>query len=214
MKRKLAITLIIIALLALPIMGCASSGIGGKNSLKAEDFEFMSDLDGFLQAEMTGYAALQNYEAKDPLPFVDVTVKDIHKLMEDKESFVLFVSFSTCPWCNAVLTRFIDVANEAGIKVASLNTRKNPEWESNMDIDDYDLFVADFDEQLEYDTEGFKHLYVPHVFFVKEGEVVYDHQGALPEMGSDPYMELNAKQEEALRDIYREGFKKLLDDQE
>ena len=201
MKRKLAITLIIIALLALPIMGCASSGIGGKNSLKAEDFEFMSDLDGFPQAEMTGYAALQDYDAKDPLPFVDVTVKDIHKLMEDKESFVLFVSFSTCPWCNAVLTRFIDVANEAGIKVASLNTRKNPEWESNMDIDDYDLFVADFDEQLEYDTEGFKHLYVPHVFFVKE-------------MGSDPYMELNAKQEEALRDIYREGFKKLLDDQE
>ena len=214
MKRKLAITLIIIALLALPIMGCASSGIGGKNSLKAEDFEFMSDLDGFPQAEMTGYAALQDYDAKDPLPFVDVTVKDIHKLMEDKESFVLFVSFSTCPWCNAVLTRFIDVANEAGIKVASLNTRKNPEWESNMDIDDYDLFVADFDEQLEYDTEGLKHLYVPHVFFVKEGEVVYDHQGALPEMGSDPYMELNAKQEEALRNIYREGFKKLLDDQE
>ena len=149
MKRKLAITLIIFALLALPIMGCASSGIGGKNSLKAEDFEFMSDLDGFPQAEMTGYAALQDYDAKDPLPFVDVTVKDIHKLMEDKESFVLFVSFSTCPWCNAVLTRFIDVANEAGIKVASLNTRKNPEWESNMDIDDYDLFVADFDEQLD-----------------------------------------------------------------
>lgn len=201
-----------IALLALPITGCASIGIGGKeSSLSAEEFSFMTELSEFPQSDMSGYAALKDYGDTSALPFVDVTVKDIHKLMEDKENFVLFVSFPTCPWCNAVLTRFIDVANEADVKVASLNTRKNPAWGSNMEIDDYDLFVADFDEYIEYDSEGLKHLYVPHVFFVKEGQVVYEHQGALAEMGSDPYMELSAQQEEALRDIYREGFKKLLE---
>ena len=212
MKSKIVITIIIIALLALPITGCASSGISGNNELEDKDFSFMADLSEFPQADMSGYEGLKDYKGEGPLPFVDVTVQDIHKLMKDNESFVLFVSFANCPWCNAVITQFVEVMNEAGVTAANLNTRKNPAWSSNIDIDDYNLFVEDFYDYIEYDSEGIKHLYVPHVFFVKEGVVVHEHQGALAEMGSDPNMELTKEQNEALKDIYREGLKKILED--
>ena len=36
------------------------------------------------------------------------------------------------------------------------------------------------------DADNILHLYVPHIFYIKEGEVVHDYQGALPEMGSGP----------------------------
>ena len=173
-------------------------------------------LDAFEASDMSGYEGLSDYSG--PLPFVDVTVKDIQKLMEDKESFVLFVSFPKCPWCNAVIEQFTEVAAEessgskgssVGKKIACLNTRKNPEWESNLEIDDYDVFVELFGDYLEYDSNNIKHLYVPHVFFIKDGEVVYEHQGAIPAMGSDPYMELTKEQNEELKNVYREGFAKM-----
>lgn len=183
----------------------------GKAKVSIDGVE-MSDLSRFEASDMSGYGGLSDYQAEAELPFVDVSVKDVHELIEEKGTFVLFVSFADCPWCNAVIKQFLEVVDEVGggeLKIAQLNTRKNPAWQNNMEIDNYDLFVEDFGDCLELDENNLKHLYVPHVFFVKEGSIVYDHQGAIPAMGSDPYMELNKAQKEELRDVYREGFKAL-----
>lgn len=76
-------------------------------------------------------------------------------------------------------------------------------------MDNYHIFSEDFDEILEPDSDGIPHLYVPHAIFIKEGVVVYDYQGAIPEMGDNPEMELNEEQKEAIREIYRTGFNLL-----
>lgn len=193
--------MIIIAMLALAAIALPACSDKTKET---------SPLEGFPEADMSEYEALAGYTGSNP--FVYVTVQDVHKLIEEKATFALFVSFPNCPWCNAVIREFVEVANEvgAGIKVANINTRQKPEWTSNLDIDDYDLFVQHFGDYLNLDDAGIKHLYVPHVFFIKDGDVVYEHQGAIPEMGSDPYMVLNEEQEEILKDVFREGFDSIL----
>lgn len=191
--KKLNI-IILIAIICLAMAACGTSG--GDNA--------PDPLAGFTASDMSGYEGLAGYEGE--LPFVDVTVADIHKMKEAGETFAVFFSYKDCPWCNAVIKEFTDAANEARAKVASIDTRKNPAWASNLDIDDYDVFVEDFGDYLEYDSNGIKHLYVPHVFFIKDGEVVSEHQGAIPSMGDDPYMQLTDEQRAELKKIYTDGF--------
>lgn len=203
---------VLVMLLITIILGACLLSSCGSGKASSIDGVNMSDLSKFEASDMSGYEGLSDYQAKSELPFVDVTVKDVHELMEEKGTFVLFVSFANCPWCNAVIKQFIEVVDEVsggGLRIAQLDTRKDPAWQNNMEIDDYDLFVEDFGDYLELDENNVRHLYVPHVFFVKDGMVLYEHQGAIPAMGSDPYMELSKAQKEELRDVYREGFKAL-----
>ena len=83
-----------------------------------------------------------------------------------------------------------DVAKENHAEVAYINTRKNAAWQSNMDMKDYDVVVNLFGQYLQYDDDGKKHLYTPHVFFIKDGDVVYEVEG------------LN----EQLKENYEKGF--------
>ena len=59
-----------------------------------------------------------------------------------------------------------------------------------MDMKDYDVVVNLFGQYLQYDDDGKKHLYTPHVFFIKDGDVVYEVEG------------LN----EQLKENYEKGF--------
>ena len=164
-------------------------------------------LSKFPIADMSGYAGLSDTAEK--AVYRDVTVTDVAALIDEKETFALLASFPDCPWCNAAIDNINRAAMEAGFEIASMNTRRDPSWTSNLEMDDYDLFTEYFGRFLENDENGIPHLYVPHMFFIRDGEVVYEHQGAMPEMGNDPMMELTEEQEETLTDIFREGFQRI-----
>ena len=46
-----------------------------------------------------------------------------------------------------------------------------------MEIDGYDTFLVMFGNYLRLDENEKRHLYVPHMFFIKNGKVVYNFQG-------------------------------------
>jgi len=156
------------------------------------------------KSDMSGY---EGFDDKDHV-FYDMSVKDVSDAMERKETFAVYFGFSKCPWCIAALPYLNEEAKAAGVKVGYVDTRKDPSWSSNIDIDDYDLFVEKFSDYLEYDDNGIKHLYTPHVFFVKNGETVFEHNGTVE--GHDA-TERSLSQEEVqqLKDIYREGFEAM-----
>ena len=178
-----------------------------EEQLEEQETEQPGPLAKFPASDMSGYRGLQDYE-KD-LVFVDMTVRDMADLMEEQKTFAVMATCANCPWCNVVVDNINDAALEAGMQVGYIDTRKDPSWSSNLDLEDYDLFTELVGDRLEYDAENRLHLYVPHIFFIKEGEVVHDYQGALPEMGDDPDMELTKEQEEKLTEIYREGFRMM-----
>ncbi|MBO5564247.1 MAG: hypothetical protein J5935_01385 [Lachnospiraceae bacterium] len=214
MSKKIVLASAILFVLLLAASGCAGTNAqqGAQQSQQQETPQAEEEtpaedpLAQFPKADMSGYAGLADYDKETV--FVDMTVKDVLELMDRGETFAVLTSFPDCPWCNATIRYVNDAALEAGVKVGSLNTRKDPSWQSNLDITDYDLFAEYFGECLEYDNNGIRHLYVPHIFYIKDGEIVYDHQGALPAMGDDPHLPLTEEQKEELREIFRAGFRR------
>ena len=161
---------------------------------------------GFPMSDMSGYAALEGYDGE--LQFYDLTVKDIEQLMADGESFAFIAAFANCPWCNQCIVQLNDIAIAEGVQVGYLNTRLDPSWKSNIDIDDYDTFVELFGDYLKEDEDGILHLYTPHTFFIKDGAVVYEHSGSV-EGATDPSQPLSEEQVRELEAKFREGFAKI-----
>ena len=130
---------------------------------------------------LTGCAKNSNnpYDGKETISplglegvFVDTSVKEITDLIDNKETFVFVASFEDCPHCQEFLPYLYEAAKERNYAIGYIDTRKDSSWQSNLDIDDYNLFVEYFGEFLLRDEDNIPHLYVPHTFFVKEGTVI------------------------------------------
>lgn len=190
--RRIAAFAALGILIALALTGCGKSAGLSEKKYKA--------------ADMGGYAMLEGVDTKDL--FLDMTVRDIAQEIEKKNTFVLYTGYETCSWCNAMIPYLVEEAKAAGMKIGYLDLRRNPGWRSNLDIDDYDLFVEHFGTLLPTDKEGRLHLYSPHVFFIKEGKIVGDHQGTVltQENATDP---LKPEEQAELRGALKEQFDQL-----
>ncbi len=141
------------------------------------------------KSDMSGYEGFTDTEHV----FYDMTVKEMISKIDEKDTFIVYFGFSECPYCIQAMPILNSVAKEYDETIGYINTRKDSSWESNTDIDDYDDVVEVFGDYLEYDDEGKKHLYTPHVFFMKDGNVVYQYEGV----------------SDTLSDIYSEGFEAM-----
>ncbi len=186
----LSLCLMSICMAAVFFAGCASLGgdttspYAGKQTADLSGYESMSDLD-------------------DESRLVDTTVKDIAKYMDEKKTFAFFVGYEDCDYCNALLPYLNEAARGEDIYVGYLNTRANPQWKNNTDIDDYDTFVELFGDYLKKENDK-PILYTPDLYFIKAGEVVGHHQGLI-EGAEDPESALDSDQETALRTLL-EGY--------
>lgn len=135
-----------------------------------------------------------------------MTVRELLDKIEAKDSFAVVFGFEACPSCQAAMPILQYEAQAAGRSVGYIDTRANPAWTSNMDIDDYEELTAALGQYFALDADGQQHLYVPHVFFIKAGEVALQHQGLAD--GAEPET-MTAAQQAALAAIYRRGFESI-----
>ena len=119
------------------------------------------------------------YEGRDTVSplglegvFVDTSVKEIKELIDSGETFIFLAGFENCPSCQAFVPILHKVAVEKGVKIGYLDTRKDPEWKSNLDVTDYDILAEILADYLTLDEDGIPHLYVPDCYFVKNGEII------------------------------------------
>ncbi|MGM9940782.1 MAG: hypothetical protein ACI32N_02180 [Bulleidia sp.] len=185
MKRIMAMVMTA-ALLA----GCAS-GNGSSTSEK-------------VKSDLSGYETMKDTEHV----FYDMTVQEMVQKMDAGETFTVYFGFETCAWCLEAVPILNACAMDENQEIGYINTRLNPEWTSNLDIDDYDLVVEKLGDHLEYDNDGIRHLYTPHVFFIKDGKVVYDHEGTI-EGHNAKETELSEDEKKEVYKMYREGFEAL-----
>ncbi len=185
--------------LALALAACAGQSTQGGSAQGGQTN--LTSLEAYPVADMSGYDCAPGYDTA--YRFRTMTVAEVAAEMDKGSTFVLYAGYNHCPWCNSMLNPLNDVATERGIDIAYIDTRADPSWQSNMDMADYDLFVECFGDVLELDDDGKKHLYVPHMFFVKDGKLVGDHPGTVSsqENSSDP---LTQAQIEELKGIINE----------
>ncbi len=155
-------------------------------------------------ADMSGY---EYYAESEDYVYVKSSVKDMAEMMDEGKSFVIYFGFARCPWCRDAMPVLNEAAKETGTDtVYYVDTRAKEEWKSNLDIDDYDLFVEKAGDYLTLDDNSIKHLYTPMVLFIKDGKIVetvsapdYDaHEEAISD-------ELR----EELKNTYLEAFAKV-----
>lgn len=156
-------------------------------------------------ADMSGYEGLDD---KDTQAFIVSDVKDFLQRLDQKETFVAYFGFKDCPWCNDAISILNAEAKAAGINIYYINTRPNKRVKANREITDYDLLVKRVGQYFGENEEGNPYLYVPFVFFIKDGDVVFTHEGTvegyLPE-----YMHISDEQLGQLKELYLQGFELL-----
>lgn len=130
-------------------------------------------------------------------PYIKTTPDKIVKMINNKETFFLYVGDKLCPWCRSVLEKSIEVAKDQNIdKIYYIEIWDDDGNEILRDkyeltpiltktiegTEEYKFLLEQFDSVLEeyfvYDEEGHnitteeKRIYAPSYFYIKDGKVV------------------------------------------
>lgn len=124
--------------------------------------------------------------------------------IENKENFVVYIGFPTCPWCRNIVNVLFDTANDNGATIYYINTR---ELKSNS-LENYNKIYELLYDYLDTDQTGNKVLYVPDVYFFKDGSIVGHHLGSVESQTNHKVL-LNSTQKKELKSIYQDLFNKI-----
>lgn len=211
MKKKIFLIMFIMMTI-MSLTGC-------KNNKYALEFkEEYESINGVVNKNGKEHRAITIDEDN---PYIKTTPEEIVKMINNKETFFLYVGDSLCPWCRSVLEKSIEVAKKYNVE--KIYYIKIWDDEGNEILRDkyelkpiltktiegtgsYKFLLEKFDSVLsEYtltDTEGHKitteekRIYAPNYFYIKNGEVVKMVEG-ISEKQKDSREELT---EEILKD--------------
>lgn len=136
--------------------------------------------------------------------FKYVTAKDSIELFK-KEQAVIFFGFKDCSWCQSYAPMLDEYAKENNIDTIYYVDIKE---DRANNTEAYQELVKLLDKYLLKDEEGNKRIYVPNVYFVKDGKIIGHNNDTSMEQGADTtrYYEENG---EALRKKISDLFSKV-----
>lgn len=145
-------------------------------------------------------------------PFRYLTFDETIKMIDSGTGILMF-SRPGCPYCRATLEATLDFAKTNEIKRINYY---NPEEIRNLNNDQYKLLLEKLDKYLNTDLvtqketdenfdETLKRLVVPHIFFINNGDIIYNYQENREEYKS----KLNESQKQDIINKYTEGYEKL-----
>lgn len=98
------------------------------------------------------------------------------------DSAVIFFGFKECKWCQAYAPILDEYAKEHNIStIYYVNIKED----RANNTEEYKAIVEILESYLENDKNGNKRIYVPDVYFVKEGKIVGHNNDTSMEQGAD-----------------------------
>lgn len=213
MKKVMSILIIIIMIVS--IAGCSTSDKVKDSDKFKEEYELQN---GKPTKSGKEYRKLSIPEDN---PFVYSTAEEISNKIDNKETFIVYFGFSTCPWCRSVIEELIKCAKDSNVDkiyyVDIKDIRDTREINGNGEIetikegskgymellekldevlDEYTTTVTDSEED-EISLEE-KRIYAPNLIAVVEGKATKLEDGISDKL-TNPYMELT---DEIKKDIY------------
>ena len=213
MKKVLSIILILTMIIS--ITGCTIS-----DDIKDSD-KFKEEYESQNGKKSKSGKEYRKVSIPEDNPFVYATAEEIIKKIDNKETFIVYFGFSTCPWCRSVIEELIKCANDSDVdKIYYVDIKdirdtreinKDGEIETTKEgtkgymelldkldevLDEYTVTVADSEED-EISLEE-KRIYAPNLVAVVNGKATKLEDGISNKL-TDPYMELT---DEIKKDIY------------
>jgi len=124
-----------------------------------------------------------------------VKEEELEKILTSGTSVVYF-GYPTCPWCRNIVPILIEMVQQSPIDTLYYVDVKSIETKQVLNI---------LEEYLETDDEGNKRLYVPDVYFIKNG-TIFDHHLGTVESYNNAFAGMTDEQKEELKDIYQKGI--------
>ncbi len=200
-----------------------------ENSI-TDAIKFKEEYEGINGKETESGKTVRNLNIDNNNPFEYITDEKLLELINNKETFVVYFGFSSCPWCRSVIEEFINSAKDHSIENVyyldikeirdkyelnesheAVRTKEgtNAYYEllnklSNV-LDDYEpLTYVNAKGKTKKVTINEKRIYAPNFILVKDGVAEMKVTG-IPESISDPYMDLT----EEIKKYEKDTFDKL-----
>ena len=114
MKKRLLL-MIPILLIVLVIVGFIFFNPFTKKDKQSDALKFKEEYESLNGEEASGAKKYRTIEIASKNPFVYKSAEEIVSLMDEKETFVVYFGFNTCPWCRSILPTLIETSEELGI---------------------------------------------------------------------------------------------------
>lgn len=226
MKKKIILLIILVASILLTIFILKPFK---KEELKTDNLKFKEEYEKLNdQVNEKNNKEYRNISIPKENPFIYSNAKDIINRINNKETFVIYFGFNSCPWCRSVLPTLMEVSEYLEVEkiyyvdvqnirnTLSLNDDNEVETTKEGTKEYHELVELLFDVLDDYtltDKEGNeietgkKRIYAPNVVTVVEGEVISLETG-ISDKQDDAYMELT---KEIKEDSYNKLYE-ILDD--
>lgn len=112
---------------------------------------------------------------------------------------IIYFGYSTCPWCRNIISPLIEVAKNSDTSLYYVDVHK---------LKNKDRIFELLGDNLKLDENKNKRLYVPDVYFVRDGEILFHHIGSIDSY-KNPFIGMNESQEKELISVYMDGINML-----
>ena len=200
--KKIIFSILIISLL---VTGCFNK----KQNTQTDGYKFAEEYTSINGLESKNGKKYRELTISDDNPFVYKTAEEIVEAIDNKETFIVYFGFSTCPWCRSVLEQLIKVLDDKNIDkvyyVDVLDIRDVKELDDNLNVvttkegtKGYMQLIEKLSNVLDDYTlptdggkveTGEKRIYAPNVVAVSKGKAIQLETGISDEL-TDPYSEL------------------------
>jgi len=223
MKKFLISTLIL--LFVITLTGC---------SLESESDKFREDyesLNGEKTEDGNKYREI-SIDYNNPIKYS--SFKEVKEKIDNKDTFIVYVGFSACPWCRSVLPYVLESAKENKIdEIYYINVREDNTKESDLrgyfKLDENNNVVVDIypdkyyhdvlntlndflepftieNEQGEVFETGENRLYAPTIIVYKKGKAIALDE-CISDKQTDPYQKLTKEMQKEMKEKANKLFK-------
>lgn len=192
-KKKLMVVIDI--LLGAILVGVMTFGI--YQYLKSDGEKFKAEYEALNNENVN-----INISKNNPIKYV--TLDEVFDIIQNKTG-VIYFGFPGCPWCRNMIPVLFEAAKNNNIDTIYYF---NPRNVKKSDNDEYNKLKEILNEYLSEDETGQKVLYVPDVYFIKDGKIVGHHLGTVDSQ-EDPTISLTEEEKNELLDIFNELFEKI-----
>lgn len=192
-KKKLMVVIDI--LLGAILVGIMTFGI--YQYLKSDGEKFKAEYEALNNENIN-----INISKNNPIKYV--TLDEVFDIIQNKTG-VIYFGFPGCPWCRNMIPVLFEAAKNNNIDTIYYF---NPRNVKKSDNDEYNKLKEILNEYLSEDENGQKVLYVPDVYFIKDGKIVGHHLGTVDSQ-EEPTISLTEEEKNELLDIFNELFEKI-----
>lgn len=192
-KKKLMVVIDI--LLGAILVGIMTFGI--YQYLKSDGEKFKAEYEALNNENVN-----INISKNNPIKYA--TLDEVFDIIQNKTG-VIYFGFPGCPWCRNMIPVLFEAAKNNNIDTIYYF---NPRNVKKSDNDEYNKLKEILNEYLFEDENGQKVLYVPDVYFIKDGKIVGHHLGTVDSQ-EDPTISLTEEEKNELLDIFNELFEKI-----